>query len=99
MDMQTLFDIALAGFGALGGWILNNLKSSIDDLHKRDMEIHDKMVEQDGEIIEKLQRVELLVAGTYVKRDDMEKIIDKLTTAIFAKLDRIEAMLNTKADK
>jgi hypothetical protein len=35
------------------------------------------------------------VAGSYVKRDDM----DKLTTALFTKLDKIEAKIDQKADK
>lgn len=42
-----------------------------------------------------VKEIEVLVAGTYVKRDDM----DKLGAAIFHKLDRIEAKLDQKADK
>jgi hypothetical protein len=84
MDGQTLINIAIALAGAMGGWILNNLKSSIDDLRKADMMLTDKV-----------QHIELLVAGTYVKRDDM----DKLGSAIFTKLDRIEAKLDGKVDK
>ena len=44
---------------------------------------------------DKVQHIEVLVAGTYVKRDDMEK----LGGALFAKLDKIEAKLDGKADK
>jgi len=36
-----------------------------------------------------------LVAGSYAKRDEL----DKMAAAIFLKLDRIEAKLDTKADK
>ena len=83
-DFQTLFNVAIALGGALGGWVLNSLKSSIEALQKAD---HD--------LTSKVQGIEVLVAGTYVKRDDM----DKLGTALFAKLDKIEAKLDGKADK
>lgn len=63
---------------------MNSLKSSIDEQRKDYMEL-----------TEKVQAIEVLVAGTYVKRDDM----DKLASAIFTKLDRIENKLDNKADK
>lgn len=84
MDGQTAFNIVVALVGGLGGWVLNNIKSSIDSLHKSDSALTDKV-----------QAIEVLVAGQYVRRDDMDKSID----AIFAKLDRIEAKLDHKADK
>ena len=84
MDAQTIINIVIGLAGGLGGWILNNLKSSIDELRKADMGLTDKV-----------QHIEVLVAGTYVKRDDM----DKLGHALFAKLDKIEAKLDNKVDK
>ena len=84
MDGQTAFNVGVALIGGLGGWILNNIKSSIDSLHKSDAMLTDKV-----------QAIEVLVAGQYVRRDDMDKSI----AAIFAKLDRIEAKLDQKADK
>lgn len=84
MDAQTLINILFAAAGAMGGWILNNLKSSIEALQKADTALADKV-----------QHIEVLVAGTYVKRDDM----DKLGAALFAKLDKIESKLDSKADK
>lgn len=84
MDVQTIINILIGLAGTLGGWVLNSLKASIDDLRKADMSLTDKV-----------QQIELLVAGTYVKRDDM----DKLGAALFAKLDKIEAKLDGKADK
>ncbi len=84
MDGQTAFNIAVGLVGGLGGWVLNNIKSSIDSLHKSDSMLTDKV-----------QAIEVLVAGQYVRRDDMDKSI----AAIFAKLDRIEAKLDHKADK
>lgn len=84
MEAQTIINVAIGLAGGLGGWILNNLKSSIDELRKADMALTDKV-----------QHIEVLVAGTYVTRDDM----DKLASALFAKLDKIEAKLDGKADK
>jgi hypothetical protein len=84
MEAQTFINIAIGLVGALGGWVLNNLKSSIDELRKADLSLTDKV-----------QHIEVLVAGTYVKRDDMEK----LGSALFAKLDKIENKLDGKVDK
>ncbi len=84
MDTQTAFNIVLSLVAFLGGWVLNSLRDSIRALQKTDSELADKV-----------QRIEVLVAGTYVKRDDM----DRLGAALFAKLDKIEAKLDGKADK
>ena len=43
----------------------------------------------------RVAEIEVLVAGAYVKKDDLEK----LSNAIFAKLDRIEDKLDLKVDK
>lgn len=84
MDMQTSFNIAVGIIAFLGGWVLNSLRDSIQSLQKSDTELETKV-----------QSIELLVAGSYVKRDDL----DKLTIALFAKLDKIDAKLDGKADK
>lgn len=72
----------LSGF--LWGWVLNSLKDSIAALRKFDNELADKV-----------QHIEVLVAGSYVKRDDLKE----LSTALFNKLDKIELKLDGKADK
>jgi hypothetical protein len=84
MDIQAAFNIAIGLVAFLGGWILNGLRDSMKHLH-----------DSDAELATKVQAIELLVAGSYVKRDDL----DKLTTALFAKLDKIDAKLDAKADK
>lgn len=83
-NYQTFFNISVTLIGFLGGWVLNSLKASIDALHKAD-----------ADLTIKVQSVEVLVAGSYVKRDDL----DKLSAALFAKLDKIDAKLDGKADK
>ena len=84
MDMQTSFNIAVGLIAFLGGWVLNSLRENIQSLQK-----------SDSELATKVQGIELLVAGSYVKRNDL----DKLTVALFAKLDKIDAKLDGKADK
>lgn len=95
MDFQVAFNIAVALAGFLGGWVLNSLKSAVDGLQRQDQQLADKV-----------NAIEVLVAGQYVKRDDFEKFSDR----IFTKLDalqrdqssgiaRIEDRLNGKADR
>ena len=84
MEAQTIINIAIGLIGGLGGWILNSLKEE-QIQHRKEM----------SELSDKVHHIDVLVAGTYVKRDDMEKI----SSAIFAKLDRIENKLDGKVDK
>lgn len=88
MEPQTLINVLIGLVGGMGGWILNNLSKTVDDLQKQDMELADKV-----------QRIELLVAGTYVKRDELDKQIEHLSREIFKRLDRIETKIDGKADK
>lgn len=84
MDFQVGFNVAIALVAFLGGWVLNSLRSSIDSLQKADTSLTTKV-----------QAIEVLVAGTYVKRDDLDKVI----SALFVKLDKIESKIDSKADK
>lgn len=84
MDFQVGFNVAIALVAFLGGWVLNSLRASIESLQKAD-----------SDLTTKVQAIEVLVAGSYVKRDDL----DKLATALFTKLDKIEGKLDGKADK
>lgn len=84
MDFQTSFNIAIGILGIVSGWLLNNLRDSFKSLHDADMQL-----------TVKVQSIEVLVAGQYVKRDELER----LGNAIFAKLDKIENKLDHKADK
>lgn len=84
MDTQSLINILFTIAGALGGWILNNLKASIEALQKSDATLADKV-----------QHIEVLVAGTYVKRDDL----DRVTNAMFHKLDKLDEKLDKLAER
>lgn len=88
MDAQTIFNVLVGLIAFLGAWVLNSLRDSIKSLQS-----------SGSELSTKVQAIEVLVAGQYVTRTDMDKNIDKLGTALFTKLDRIELKLDTKADK
>ena len=72
-DWQFLFNLVLGSLGVVLGWMLNGLRSSLYDLRMTDETLSNK-----------LQEVHVLVAGQYVKRDELERAI----TRIEGKLDR-----------
>jgi len=84
LDFQLLFNITLSAAGLMGGWILKAVWDALKDLQAAD-----------AEMSRHVSAVEILVAGSYVKRDDLAT----LSGAIFAKLDRIEDKLDGKVDK
>lgn len=83
-NSQQLFNIIVGVCGALGGWSMKVMWDTLRDLQKADRQLADK-----------LSNIEVIVAGDYVKRDELAKITD----ALFNKLDRIEEKLDRKADK
>lgn len=88
MDFQFGFNIALGLIAFLGGWIMNNFRDNLRDLY-----------EKDNVQTDKIQDMHVLVAGEYVKREELEKQIEKLSNALFNKLDKIENKLDEKIDK
>lgn len=83
MEINTI-DYIMGIVMFLLGIIVNATRESIKDLKK-----------QDSELAEKVQAIEVLVAGNYVQKSDLEKITD----ALFRKLDSISDKLDRKADK
>ena len=81
---QTLFNYALALCGALGGWVLKVIWDAVKDLQAADKVL-----------VEKVNTIEILIAGNYMSKSDFDKIV----AAIFAKLDKIEDKIDKKADK
>lgn len=81
---QELFNIMVGVAGALGGWWLKVMWETLKDLQTADKELMDKV-----------SKIEVLVAGAYVKRDEFDRALKRL----FEKLDHIDAKLDSKADK
>ncbi len=84
IDTQMTINILLALVAFLGGWWMRTMWSSLNELRTADARLTDKV-----------QAIEVLVAGNYVTKIDL----NNLTEALFRKLDRIEAKVDNKADK
>lgn len=81
---QLFFNVGIALIGFLGGWMVTSINKRLDN---QDTRMHS--------MSNKVQAIEVVLAGTYVKREDLEK----LGNSIFTKLDIISAKLDTKLDK
>lgn len=81
---QNVFNIAIGIAGALGGWWMKAMWEGLKELQHTD-----------GELTQQVNNLQILVAGQYMRREEF----DKMSQAIFAKLDRIEDKLDKKADK
>ena len=81
---QTVFNIIATVAGFLGGWWLKVMWDAVKDLQSADKIL-----------VEKVNSIEILVAGNYMTKSDF----DKIGAAIFAKLDKIEDKLDRKVDK
>ena len=68
----------------MAGFVLHAIWKAVQDLQQADKNINDRV-----------GKIEVLVAGAYVTRDEFRHVID----AMFAKLDKIDIKLDTKADK
>ena len=84
MEAQTLINYVVLLCGALGGWILKVLWDAINKLEKAD-----------DALIDKVSKIEIMVAGSYVTRDEFQRTI----ATLFDKLDRIEDKIGQKVDK
>jgi len=84
MDFQDLFNIAIGFIMTMFGWFLRVAWDALS-----------KLQQQDRELADKVARIEVLVAGEYVKKEDFERVIERL----FDKLDHIEIKIDNKADK
>jgi diaminopimelate decarboxylase len=82
--MQIIFNVLVMIAGFFGGWILNAIWKAVNDLQVTDSKMSDK-----------ISGIEVHLAGQYMRRDEVERMVD----AIFTKLDRIENKLDAKADK
>ena len=84
MDSQDFINLALGAISFLGGWVVKNLQDSTKSLR-----------DADERLTLKVQSIEVLVAGQYIKREDFDKTI----SALFTKLDKIESKLDMKANR
>ena len=83
-EMQILVNIVAGVAAFFGAFLMKAQWESIKDLQRSHSDLAKKHAE-----------TEVLVAGNYAKRDDVER----MGQAIFNKLDKIENKLDQKADK
>ena len=81
---QEIFNWVLSGLGALLGFIVKSIWDAVKDLQASDKDLADKV-----------SKIEVLVAGEYVKKDEFNSIMLR----IFEKLDHIEEKIDRKVDK
>lgn len=81
---QNFINMLAGAVAVLFGWVLKTVWDAVKDLQKADDELADKV-----------NRIEVLVAGEYVKREEFKADIDRL----FNKLDQIDKKLDSKVDK
>ena len=84
METQTVINTLLGLVAFFGGVWVRGLSDSLKELKKTD-----------GDLTMKVQSIEVLVAGEYVKREELKAF----ELALFKKLDRIEEKLDNKKDK
>jgi hypothetical protein len=84
MEAQSLINVLFSVTGVLIGWVVHSIKDSVKDLQVAD-----------ASLAQKVQEIEVLVVGDYVRHSDFKEF----STAIFAKLDRMEGKIDGKADK
>lgn len=70
---QELFNVVFSVAGVLMGWCLKVIWSTMSELR-----------DSDKEMMEKMSRIEVLVAGSYVKREDYQKTMERLFERIDA---------------
>lgn len=73
--MQTAFNVAVTLIGFLGGWILKSVTDTLKEMRASEHSLRNKV-----------QAMEILVAGSYVRREDL----DKFGETMFRKLDKLE---------
>lgn len=81
MDLQTAFNLAIGLVAALGGWWMKTIYDVLMDLRRAETNL-----------VDRVQRIEVLVAGQYVTREELGKLSD----AIFRKLDKIEVKIDER---
>jgi len=76
---QDILNAVIGAVFALLGWVLKAVWDVVRELQCTD-----------SKLAEKVSQIELLVAGSYIKRDEIQVLHD----ALFRKLDKIEDRVN-----
>lgn len=77
---QSIYNIVVGLAGFLCAWVLKTFNDELKERRQADHALRNKV-----------QAIELLVAGQYVRKDDLEKFGD----AIFKRLDKMEERITS----
>lgn len=81
MSYQEYFNIMLGLIAFLGGWWMKAIWQSIKEL-----------TATDNQLLMKVNAIEILIAGQYAKREEVEKINNSIVNKL-EKLENVEALL------
>lgn len=81
---QDIFNLVVTVLGILVGWVLKTIWDAVRELQTADKGL-----------VDRVNAIEVLVAGRYVTREELERMVEML----FARLDSISDRLNNKADR
>ena len=95
MDWQWIANGAFVIIGIVGTALFQSLKDSTDHAFKSVNESIREIELDAVRLTDKVQAIELLVAGDYVRKDELRSITD----ALFKKLDQISDKLDRKVDR
>ena len=84
VTFQTLFNVAVAVIAFTGGFVVNRLFNQLDNLTK-----------QDKILSKEINTLNVNLPTFYVMKEDLQRLSD----ALFLKLDSIESKLDKKQDK
>lgn len=84
MDQQYIINIIIGVSITVAGWFLKSVLASIKELN-----------DEDKKLQATLANIQLLIAGDYVKRTEL----DRMSNILFEKLDRIESKVDNKIDR
>jgi len=84
MSEQTLINAGIAGLLAALSFILKVIWDGLRELQKADIEQ-----------LAQISNLRILMADSYIRKEDFER----MTNALFNKLDKIEGKLDGKADR
>jgi hypothetical protein len=87
-DPQSVFNIIVSAIVAGCGWMVRSLQDTLKDLQK-----------SDERIANKVNNMEVLVAGSYVTRDYFQDIIKALFKKVDDLQEDIKVLIREKADK
>lgn len=88
MEHQTLINTLIGIVGVLFGWLFHGIKS---DIAKQEKESND--------LADKVHAIDKLVAGDYVRKDDLYPRLGHLETKIERGFEKVFEKLDGKQDK